>query len=173
MRKIICFIFGIWIISACATHGSMPVPNEKKIYNPDIAVYYVNSGTVLDSLLKSEIQEDVPWDIHIMESTSPQSDSAIIYLTDQGRVPSFFIDAPPLIGYCRYQEHSCFIYGVSEKIDSNFENYLTCDSKRRMLIDSVPSYTISNSCAFKRCMLPRWQKRQGACSRTSQKTTSN
>lgn len=173
MRKTICFIFGIWIISACSNHGSMPVPNVKKIYHPDIAVYHVNLGTALDSLLKSEIQEDVQWDIHIMESTSPQSDSAIIYLTDQGCVPSFFIDTPPLIGYCRYQEHSCFIYGVSEKINSNFENYLTRDSKRRMVIDSVPSNTISNSCAFKRSMLPRWQGRQGSGSRTSQKSTNN
>lgn len=154
MRKIICVISSIWVMSACASHDSLPAPNVEKIFHPDIAVYHVNSGAALDSLLKSEMQEDIPRDIHIMESTSPQSDSAIIYLTDQGCVPSFFIDAPPLIGYCTYQMHSCFIYGVSEKITSNFENYLTRDL-RRIMIDSIPSYTISNSCTFKRWMLPR------------------
>lgn len=155
MRKKIYIISCIWVMSACAYHGSMPAPNVEKIYHSDIAVYYVNSGTALDSLLKSEIQEDFPCDIHIVESTSPKSDSAIIYLTYQGCVPSFFIDAPPLIGYCTYQAHSCFIYGVSEKINSNFENYLTRDKKKRMVIDSVLSYTTSNFCAFKRRMLPR------------------
>lgn len=155
MRKIISFISGIWIISACATHSSMPAPNVKKIYQPDIAVYHINMETALDSLLESEIKEDVLWDIHIIESTFLKSDSVVIYLTAQGCVPSFFIDTPPLIGYCTYHEHSCYIYSVAEKINSNYENYLTRDLNRSIVIDSIPSYTISNTCAFKRWMLPR------------------
>lgn len=155
MRKVICFIFSIWIMSACATFSSMPSPNVKKIYHPDIAAYHVNRGTALDSLLKTEIQDGVPGDIHIMESIFLKSDSAIIYLTTQGCVPPFFIDAPPLIGYCIYYGHSCYIYGVSEEINSNFENYLTRDLNRSIAIDSIPLYTISNTCTFKRWILPK------------------
>ena len=172
MRKIICVISCIWAMSACTSHGSIPMPNVEKIYHPDIAVYHINSGTTLDSLLKSEMQEDVLWDIHIIAPTSLQSDSAIIYLTRQGCVPSFFIDTPPLIGYCTYQMHSCFIYGASEKINSHLEKYLTRDLSR-IVIDSVPSYTMSASCTFKRWMLPRLQVRQGAGFRTIQKTITN
>ena len=154
MSKKTCVISCIWLISACVSHSPMPVPNVEKIYHPDITVYHVNSGTGLDSLLKSEIQEDVPLDIHILESTSPNSNSAVIYLTDQGCVPSFFIDTPPLIGYCTYQMHSCFIYGVSEMINTSFKDYLTRDLKRRIAIDSVPSCTTSSSCTFKRFVFP-------------------
>lgn len=154
MSKKMCVISCIWLISACVSHCPMSMPNVEKIYHPDIAVYHVIPETRLDSLLKSEVQEDVPLDIHIVESSSPQSNSAVIYITEQGCVPSFFIDIPPLIGYCTYQMHSCFIYGVSEIINTSFGEYITRDLKRKIAIDSIPLCTTFSSCVFKRVTFP-------------------
>ena len=150
MGKKIYILSCIWFVSACVSYKPIQVPNAEKIHHPDIAIYHVNSGTGLDSLLKSEIQEDAPLDIHILASTSSDSNTAIIYLTDQGCVPSFFINAPPLIGYCTYQMHSCFIYGVSETISTGFAKCLTRDLIKRIAIDSVPACTTFSSCTFKR-----------------------
>lgn len=154
MSKKVCVISCFWLISACVTHNPMTVPNVEKIYHPDIAVYHINSGTKLDSLLNSEIQEDVPSDIHIVESTARNSNFAVIYLTEQGCVPSFFIDTPPLIGYCTYQTHSCFIYGVSEMINTSIKECLTLDLNRKISIDSVQLGTIFSSCFFKEVIFP-------------------
>ena len=145
MYRFFCFVLGILALSACASNAHAPSPNTEKMYHPDIALYKIKSGTKLDSLLFSLSKENGQSDIHIWETTSPL---IVVFLTEKGCIPPLFIDAPPLIGYCMYYMHSCYIYGASET-NLIMGNYLIRENNLRISLDSILYHTSDNTCNYK------------------------
>ena len=156
MRKIGYIMVGFIFVSACCLkHTQYPSPNVYKMFHPEIFMYNIQTGTQLSCLLDSIGQVNNTLDIHIWESTSPKSNMIVVYITEHGCVPIVFINSPPLIGYCKYHTHSCFIYGVSTvDVNSSTQFYLIRDNQKKISIDSIPPSDIISTCEYEKYVFP-------------------